>query len=64
MSKNIKGIWSNQKGLIFPYTLQGYSNYFHRLGQKKGNKIIGRHLIKGYGFDIIVKDKTIKNPFI
>lgn len=31
---------------------------------KKGNKIIGRHLIKGYGFDVIVKDKTIKSPLI
>lgn len=64
MSKNIKGIWSNQKWLITSYTLQGYSNYFHLLRQKKENKIIGRHLIKGYSFGIIVKDKTIKNPFI
>lgn len=31
---------------------------------KKGNKIIGRYLIKGYGFDVIVKDKTIKSPVI
>lgn len=31
---------------------------------KKGNKIIGSHLIKGYGFDVIVKDKTIKSPII
>lgn len=28
---------------------------------KKRNNIIGRHLIKGYGFDIIVKDKTVKS---
>lgn len=58
------GIWLNQKGLITSYTLQGDNNYFYPPRQKKQNEIIGRHLIKGYGSDVMVKDKTIKNPFI
>lgn len=58
------GFGKIKNGLITSHTLQGDSNYVHPLKQKKGNKIIGRHLIKGYGFDVIVKDKTIKSPII
>lgn len=63
---NINGqkevIWQNQIRIII-YVLKVTVIAFVKQGKEK-KKVIGENLIKGYSFDMTVKDKTIKRPII